>query len=232
MTEFIKQYGAVYVTIFLCLVEILEKGMLNHTYKRLIRAASDMGRSDHRLMKSLRMKFDTCYQLKIGVADVEIFVEKYLQHYRFWGLRLRMWETLGNLFMLLSMLAGLGGAVAAMALGLDRNLVFVSLFTGIFGNGLILVFDCLYEIPDKRKLLRIDMLDFLENVYKPRLENETFHAQMVEQYQKEYFEDDSQHGDKVVNLPARDPLKQKEPAMEFTDQEEEVILDVIREYMG
>lgn len=232
MTEFIKQYGAVYVTAFLCIMEILEKGMLGHTYKRLIRAASDMGRSEHRLMKTLRMKFDTCYQLKIGVTDVEVFVEKYLQHYRVLGMRLRTWETVGNLLMLLSILTGLGGAVAAMALGLDRNLVFVSLFTGIFGNGLILVFDCIYEIPDKRNILRIDILDFLENVYKPRLENETFHAQMVEEYQKEYFKDDPERTDKVVNLPARDPLKQKEPKMEFTEEEEEVILDVIKEYMG
>ena len=232
MVEFIKHYGTVYVTAFFCVMEILAKGMLSHTYKRLIQAASDMGRSDHRLMKMLRMKFDTCYQLKIGVTDVDVFVEKYLQHYRFLGLRLRTWESFGNLCMLLSMISGLGGAVSAMALGLDRNLVFVSLFGGVFANGLILVFDCLFEIPHKRRILRVDMLDFLENVYKPRLENETFHAQMVEQYQREYFEDGTEHTDKVVSLPARDPLKQKEPAIEFTEEEEEVILDVIREYMG
>lgn len=232
MVEFIRQYGAVYVTAVLCVLEILMKGMLSHTYKRLIHAASDMGRSDHKLMKTLRMKFDTCYKLKIGVTDVDVFIEKYLQHYRALGLRLRTWESVSNLCMLLSMICGLGGAVCAMGFGLDRWLVFVSLFAGVFGNGLILVFDCLYEIPNKRNLLRVDMLDFLENVYKPRLENETFHAQMVEQYQKEYFQDDPERTDKVVNLPARDPLKQKEPVLEFTEEEEEVILDVIREYMG
>lgn len=232
MQEFLKNYGAIYVTAALCAVEILAKGMLSHTYKRLICAASDMGRSDHRLIKTLRMRFDTCYQLKIGVTDVNIFVEKYLQHYRVLGLRLRTWESFGNLCMLLSMISGLGGAVCAMGYELDRWLVFNSLFAGVFGNGLILVFDCLYEIPNKRNLLRVDMLDFLENIYKPRLENETFHAQMVEQYQKEYFQDNKEHTDKVVSLPAREPLKEKEAAMEFTQEEEEVILEVIREYMG
>lgn len=46
MVEFIKHYGTVYVTAFFCVMEILAKGMLSHTYKRLIQAASDMGRSD------------------------------------------------------------------------------------------------------------------------------------------------------------------------------------------
>lgn len=257
MTEFIKQYGAVYVTALFCVMEILSRGMLSHTYRRLIRAAEDMGRSDHRLMKSLRMKFDTFYRLKIGVADVNIFVERYLQHYRVLGLRLRTWESVGNLCMLLSMITGLGGAVCAMAMELDRTAVFSSLFAGIFGNGLILAFDCLYEIQNKRELLRIDMMDFLANIYKPRLENETFHAQMVEEYQKEYFEGDDQNTDrkssgrtnvgkttpnrtthdrantdKVVKLLSRGQEKRSELPIEFTAEEEEVIMDVIREYMG
>ena len=32
MVEFIKHYGTVYVTAFFCVMEILAKGMLSHTY--------------------------------------------------------------------------------------------------------------------------------------------------------------------------------------------------------
>jgi len=55
---------------------------------------------------------------------------------------------------------------------------------------------------------------------------------MASDQTKNYGLNQWERTDKVVNLPARDPLKQKEPAMEFTEEEEEVILDVIREYMG
>lgn len=232
MTDFMNQYGAVYGVALLCMLAILAKGMLSYTYHRLIRAAKDMGHSSHRLMKSLRMKFETCYQLKIGVSNVDIFVEKYLCHYRVFGLHLKTWEAFCNLCMLLSMIGSLASAILAMALELDRYIVFSGLVVGVLGNGVVLVFDCLYGIANKREMLRVDMLDFLENIYKPRLENETFHAQMMEEYQQEYFDESADKPGKVVNLVPKESETKKDYQIEFTKEEEEVIRDVIREYMG
>lgn len=118
-----------------------------------------------------------------------------------------------------------------MIKGLEQGVIFSSLFAGILGNGVILLFDGIYGVHNKRELLRVDMMDFLENIYKPRLENETFHSQMMEEYQHEYFDDDIEKAAKVVNLVPKEELKPEVP-IEFTKEEEEVIRDVIREYMG
>ena len=45
-------------------------------YQGMIRAAKQMAKSDHPLMKMLVKKFETCYQLKMGVENVEVFVDK------------------------------------------------------------------------------------------------------------------------------------------------------------
>lgn len=214
----------------LCLFEIIVKGILCIMYRRLIRGAKDMGHSGHPLMKMLCRKFETCYQLQIGVPNVNVFVEKYIRHYRVLGLHLHGWESFCNACMLLSMLASLGGGITAMILNSGQYMVLGCLIAGVAGNGLILLFDCLYGIPAKRELLHIDMVDYLENIYKPRLENETFHSQMVEEYQQKYFEEEP--SGKVVSLNAKGPEKQKDIAIEFTKEEEKVIRDVIREYMG
>ena len=58
---------------FLCFVIKL---FVSRMYRRLIRAAGQMGKSEHPLMKMLLKKFETCYQLKMGVENVEIFVDK------------------------------------------------------------------------------------------------------------------------------------------------------------
>lgn len=232
MTELLNHYGIVYGVVLLCLLEIIAKGMLSHTYKRLMNAAKDMGHSEHRLMKSLRVKFETCYKLKIGVSNVDIFVEKYLRHYRVMGLHLKTWEAFCNQCMLLAMIGSLGGGIWAMIQGLNQRVIFLSLFAGILGNGIILLFDGLYGVQNKRELLRIDMMDFLENIYKPRLENETFHSQMMEEYQQEYFDKDADKIAKVVNLVPREEEQDPELSIDFTKEEEEVIRDVIREYMG
>lgn len=230
MTEFMSRYGIVYGVLLVCTLEIIVKGMISHTYGRLIRAARDMGRSEHRLMKSLRVKFETCYRLKIGVSNVNVFVEKYLRHYRVLGLHLKTWEALCNQCMLIAMMGSLGGGIWAIIQGLEQEVIFSSLFAGILGNGVILLFDGIYGIHNKRELLRVDMMDFLENIYKPRLENETFHSQMLEEYRQEYFDDEAAKAAKVVNLVPKE--EEPEVPIEFTKEEEEVIRDVIREYMG
>lgn len=234
MREFLNDNGAVYGVAALCILEILIKGMLSHTYKRLLKAAEDMGHSEHRLMKSLRMKFETCYKLKIGVPNVEIFVEKYLRHYQLLGLRLKTWEVFCNQCMLLAMIGSLGFGIWAMILDLDPKIIFSSLFAGVLGNGIILLFDGMFAISGKRELLRIDMMDYLENVLKPRLENETFHSQMLEEYQQEYFDFDKEEEQpaKVVNLIPKEEEKMPEVSIDFTKEEEEIIREVIREYLG
>ncbi|MCH5251563.1 MAG: hypothetical protein J1F22_01200 [Lachnospiraceae bacterium] len=234
MREFLNYYGVVYGVIALCMLEILTKGMLSHTYKRLLKAAKDMGHSEHRLMKSLRMKFETCYKLKIGVPNVEIFVEKYLRHYHVLGLHLKTWETFCNQCMLLSMIGSFGFGIWAMIINSSPEVIFSSLFVGVLGNGIVLLFDGLFGIGSKRELLRIDMMDFLENIYKPRLENETFHSQMMEEYQQEYFDFDKEieKQAKVVNLVPKEEETIPGLSIDFTKEEEEVIREVIREYLG
>lgn len=232
MTEFINRNGAVYITLAFCALGVAVNGILWCTYVKLIRAAKDMGHSEHRLMKALCKRFETCYQLKIGVPDVPVFVDKYVRHHRVLGLHLLAWESVSNLCMLLAMMTALGGAVWAMAGNLDPHIFYGSLLAGVFGNGILLAFDCFYNIRGKRELLRTDIIDFLGNIYKPRLENETFHVKMLEEYRQQYFEEDPEQKDKVVNFPPREKEKEKPPTIEFTREEEELIRDVIREYMG
>ena len=232
MTDFMNEKWLALGVLALCGLEILIKGMLSHTYRRLLRAAKDMGHSGHPLMKSLCRKFETCYQLKIGVPNVDIFVEKYLRHYRVLGLHFRTWEGFCNLCMVLAMLASLGGGIAAMAMERGWEAMLWCISAGVVGVGAILIFDCFFGIGGKRDLLRVDMIDYLENVFKPRLENEIFHAPVMEKYQREYFDDAADRSDKVVDFVPKAEDAEKEYRIEFTKEEEEVIRDVIREYMG
>ena len=247
MMEFLNGFGVVYGVALLCVLEMAVKGMISHTYRRLLKAAGDMGHSDHRLIKAMRVKFETCYQLKIGVPNVGVFVEKYLRHYRVLGLRIKTWEAFCSQCMLLAMIGSLGGGIWAMIADMGRSVIFANLFSGVLGNDIILLSDCFFGIHNKWDTLRVDLMDFLENIYKPRLENEAFHPQRLEEYQREYFAEewDRQREDpdapgKVVSLIPKEtetaPAEEAEPApslsFEFTKEEEEVLRDVIREYMG
>lgn len=232
MTEFLNDYGIVCGVGVLCFLELLTRAMLSHTYRRLIKAAKDMGHSEHRLMRSLRIKFETCYQLQIGVPNVQVFVDKYLSHYRVLGLHLKTWDVFCGQCMLVTMAGSLAAGIWGMFGGFDEKMIFLSFFAGVAGNGFMLLVDSLFGIHNKRELLRIDMMDYMENIYKPRMENETFHTEEMEEYQREYFTEKVENPQNVVSLIPKSREQKREISMEFTKEEEAVIRDVIREYMG
>lgn len=209
-----------------CLCDMMIKILLHSTYKRLLREATDIAHSKHRLMKTLRMKFDTCYQLKIGVPNVGLFVEKYLQHYRIGGISIKAWENITNICIVFIMSGSVGKGLWAMMNQQTGEAIFLPLLGGVIGTGFLLFLDVVWNTENRFEMLRVDITDYLENICKPRLENETFHPTELREYQEEYFEKDN-----VVDLKS----KQKEikiPPIEFSAEEEEVIREVIQEYLG
>lgn len=216
----------------ICGLSILVKLMIHHTYRRLLRAASDIGHSDHRLMKVLCMKFETCYQLKIGVPNVSLFVEKYLRHYRVLGIHMKTWEHMNMICVVLVMVTSMGTSIWGMMTGAKSEQVFLPLLVGVIGTGVLLFMDFTWNTENQWKMLQVDITDYLENVCKPRLENETFHPAEMKAYQRKYFADD----EKVVPFEEKQSEKKAMPEelsdFSFTQEEEKVIREVIHEYLG
>ena len=86
MTEWIQKQYVVAGIAAVCLVSMLVKCLIRYKYRAMLREVQDMGHSKHKLVKSMVMKFDACYKLKMGVPNVSLFVKKYLWHYRMMGL--------------------------------------------------------------------------------------------------------------------------------------------------
>ena len=78
MTEWIQKQYVVAGIAAVCLVSMLVKCLIRYKYRAMLREVQDMGHSKHKLVKSMVMKFDACYKLKMGVPNVSLFVKKYL----------------------------------------------------------------------------------------------------------------------------------------------------------
>lgn len=96
MTEWIQKQYVVAGIAAVCLVSMLVKCLIRHKYRAMLREVQDMGHSKHKLVKSMVMKFDACYKLKMGVPNVSLFVKKYLWHYRMMGLYMKTWENING----------------------------------------------------------------------------------------------------------------------------------------
>lgn len=217
--EYCENYGIALITGIFCLFAIISKWVVSSTYRHLVREAKDMGHSTHRFMKSICNRFEICYHLKLGVPDVDTFVDKYVYHYRTGGIRLGRWESISLFCMVMSMVSSIFGVWLAIYCHMSREVLYGTLFAGLFGNGVYLGVDCLFCIEYKKQLLRTDMIDYLGNVYKPRLENEAFHEEAIQEYRNEYFQVEKKE-EKKKPLP-----------ITFTKEEEAVIREVLQEYM-
>lgn len=84
--------------IFFAMVILLGLGVFSKmisiiTTKKMVRAASGIHKSNHRLMKLMKSKFEHASMVSDKVQNVEAFVEKYLYEYRVLGVRLHTWRT-------------------------------------------------------------------------------------------------------------------------------------------
>ena len=64
------------------------------TLRRMARAAGNMSKSTHRLIRLVRAKYEHACMLHDRVENAEAFVEKYIYEYRGMGFRIHTWRQL------------------------------------------------------------------------------------------------------------------------------------------
>ena len=64
------------------------RSMLFVNYCKIKKEAENMGKSSHSLLKTLMKRFQTSYELKMEIKNVDIYVEKYLRSYKKAGMSL------------------------------------------------------------------------------------------------------------------------------------------------
>ena len=183
MKSIIEQYMLVYGMIVLGIIGIVLKVFVSGVYNHLIHASDKMGNSDNKLMKLIKLKFETCYQLRIGVHNVESFVDKYVYRYRVMGVLLTTWENLSGQVLILSMLYGTAIVVSAIVTGVSQEVLFIHFFTAIAVCAVLVLMDSINNLSVKRKRLQINIVDYLDNYLKIRLENEMIKTENTEDSQ-------------------------------------------------
>lgn len=156
--------GAVGVLGFLC------KCIVNATIKRLVNAAGTMNKSNHKLMKLVKAKFEHACMVSDRVQNVEAFVDKYLYEYRVLGLKLHSWRQMERVTIWSSGIIGVSGALLRYGqYGMDE-LVFQYISVGII---IMLLLFLLFVGSDEDYQLDAAlnyMVDYLENVCARRYE--------------------------------------------------------------
>lgn len=137
--------------------------LLGHFYNSLIRETENMASTDKELLIQCKRRFANCYKANAGVANVPVFVDKFLNKMAVGNINVIKLKHLSGQMMLLSVfMAGVGackGIIEGETLGEILPFYIISLF------GLYLFFSVsgAVDISGKRRILKTNMVDYLEN---------------------------------------------------------------------
>lgn len=208
--ELFDNHILLFVMAGLCGLGILVKFLIYGIYKNLIMASDNMPNTNNKLMKLVKMKFEACYKLKIGVSNVDIFVDKYIYKHKFCGVLLYTWENISGQLLILCLLTGAVGAGLAVYYECGKTAILSTFFIGLLTSALLIIFESFLNLTAKRNIIRVNMKDYLENMLKVRLEKENFHPEKLEAYRKEYFDSDNKEINNMVDVKRDIVPKEKE----------------------
>ena len=156
------------ILVFLCL-SVLVRLMLAWMYHTMIRETDNMATTGNRLLKQCKVKFANCYQLNGGVSNIPVFVDKFLNRLSFGHLSFDAWYHLSGQCMLFSVIfAGVGickGILDGRMLG-EILPFYIASFLGLY---LYFSLSALVDIKGKRRVLKTNLVDYLENHLSGRI---------------------------------------------------------------
>ena len=156
------------ILVFLCL-SVLVRLMLAWMYHTMIRETDNMATTGNRLLKQCKVKFANCYQLNGGVSNIPVFVDKFLNRLSFGHLSFDAWYHLSGQFMLFSVV--FAGARICKGI-LDGRMLgeilpyYIASFLGLY---LYFSLSAMIDIKGKRRLLKTNLIDYLENHLSGRI---------------------------------------------------------------
>ena len=156
------------ILVFLCL-SVLVRLMLAWMYHTMIRETDNMATTGNRLLKQCKVKFANCYQLNGGVSNIPVFVDKFLNRLSFGHLSFDAWYHLSGQCMLFSVIfAGVGickGILDGRMLG-EILPYYIASFLGLY---LYFSLSAMIDIKGKRRVLKTNLIDYLENHLSGRI---------------------------------------------------------------
>lgn len=180
MFQIIFYHKEFMVPIFILLsLSIICQIIMSVLFRKLILETENMAVTTNKSLQQLKLKFASCCKLHDGIANVPVFVDKYMLQIKIHKISFHAWKHLsGQLVLLAILLAGIGacsGIIKGEAL-LYISPFYIISFLGLYGYFAV---SSLVDISGKYELLRTNLIDYLENHLADRLEQTELDMKLI-----------------------------------------------------
>jgi len=155
---------------FFMLFSIFMRIFLGLLYQNMIQEADNMAATENKLLKQCKLKFANCYELSGGVANIPIFVDKFLDRLSLGRLSFGMLYHLSGQTMLLSVICSGAAVCKGIVEGKTVGDILPFYIASLFGLYAYFSVSTVVDIKGKRRTLKINLVDYLENHLSPRIQ--------------------------------------------------------------
>ena len=161
--------GAIIGLLSLSIICQIIMGVLFHI---MIRESGNMPATKNKSLKKCKLKYINCYKLNGRMVNTSVFVDKFIQKITFLKMPLiRLSHISGQLMMLSVLVTGIT-ICFTLAAGDTLFQIIPYYLSSILGLYLYFSISGLVDIQGKKKILKTNLVDYLENHLAPRLEVE------------------------------------------------------------
>lgn len=206
----------VYLMTAVGILGVLAKIINQITLHRLVKAAGNMPKSTHRLIKLVRAKYEHACMIHDSVENISAFVEKYIYEYRGFLFRIHTWRQIELLSVWFSgILGALGASLIYLSSGFTES-VYQYIAGGLAEVVFLSVVIRLSDEPYKINAVKMYMEDYLDNICAFRLrkqrtaERESIDVIAAESSVRPAFQTDAQEREREDAQPALKTVSARE----------------------
>lgn len=228
---FFRHKNYMVTILILLLLSIICQIVMGVIYHKLIWETENMSATTNRSLQKLKLKFTSCRQLHETVPNVSVFVDKFINQISVGRLPLSFLKHVsGQLTLLAVLVAGIG---ACQGIIHDEDFFQIAPFYLISFLGLYCYFaiSSLVDIPGTIKILRTNLIDYLENHLASRLEQTQLDMRMIQPdtSEKSMGEKESMKLPDAILSENKEKQTQNSPA--FTPSEAEELELLLKEFL-
>ena len=150
-------------------LSILTRLGLGMLYQRLIKETDNMAATENKMLKQCKLKFANCFQLNHGVANISVFVDKFLNRLTIGHLSFDGIYHLSGQLMLLSVVCSGIGVCKSIIQGRMLGEILPFYIVSFLGLYVYFSVSTIVDVKGKRRVLKVNLVDYLENHLSARI---------------------------------------------------------------
>lgn len=152
------------------ILSILGRIIIWIIYQNMIKETENMSVTNNKVLKQCKLKYANCYKMGGRISNVPVFVDKFLSRLRLGPFSLQTLYHLSIQLMLLGVVFGGMGACRGIVAGRRLNDLLPFYIVSFLGLYAYFVVAGVTDIREKRRILKISLVDYLENHMSGKLE--------------------------------------------------------------